>query len=301
MNLEKNRLKILITGATGFIGSHLANYFSEQGHEVHAIVRRRSNVDVLKEVRSPIKIHTHLGTIESMLRIFKKSRPCLVFHLASHYAHEHTYHELATLLDSNVIFSAQLVEAMALCNVRFLVNTGTFLQHYRTHQYNPVSLYAATKQAFEDILKWYVTSGKIRAITLTLFDVYGPGDRRNKLFSQLLRASSCHHQALRMSPGRQHLDLVHISDVVDAYAVAARNLLALRSPKHARYFISSGRTYSLRRVVELFEKKSNKKLTVIWGGKPYRPREVMKPRNMGRCLPHWKPTVELEDGIQSLM
>ena len=70
-------------------------------------------------------------------------------------------------MSSNITFGTQLVEAMVANGCYQFVNTGTSWQHYENDEYNPVNLYAATKQAFEDILRYYVETSALRVITLT--------------------------------------------------------------------------------------------------------------------------------------
>jgi hypothetical protein len=139
----------------------------------------------------------------------------------------------------------------------------------------PVNLYAATKQAFEDILSYYVDAHGLKVMTLALFDTYGPGDPRQKLVS-LLWKTALSGQELAMSPGEQLIDIVYIDDVLDAFVVAA-DLLMEQSEGHLRYGISSGQPIRLIDLAKIFEEASGLTLPISWGGRPYRPREVMKP------------------------
>ena len=100
-----------------------------------------------------------------------------------------------------------------------------------------------------------------------------------------------------LSPGEQLLDLVYIDDVVDAFLMAADRLLAGQVAKSEKYAVSTGNPLSLRQVIELFEKATGQKLSIQWGKKPYREREVMVPWSLGEKLPSWSPKVSLWDGI----
>ena len=84
------------------------------------------------------------------------------------------------------MFGAHILEAMALTSVSYFINTGTYWQHYGgSSTYSPSCFYAATKQSFQDILKYYTDSKLIKSITLKLFDTYGPNDSRAKIFTIL--------------------------------------------------------------------------------------------------------------------
>ena len=107
----------------------------------------------MDSVRDRIKIYEHDGSTEHLENIIAAANPEIVFHLASLVLAQHQEKDIVPLIQSNVQFGAQLVEAMLQNGVYQLVNTGTFWQHYENQDYNPVCLYAATKQAFETLLQ----------------------------------------------------------------------------------------------------------------------------------------------------
>lgn len=289
----------MITGATGFIGSHLTRRLVKQGWTVHLVLRHSSSVDSLEEVVEQVHIHRHDGTTENLYDIVQVAQPDVVFHLASLFLVQHKISEVEPLIKSNITFGAQLAEAMVQNGVAFLINAGTYWQHYQNEDYNPACLYAATKQAFEAVLKFYVEASSLKVITLVLFDTYGPNDPRRKLFT-LLKATAETQEPLIMSPGEQLLDLVYISDVVEAFLVAANRLLAGKVIKSEEYMVSSGNPVSLRQVVKLFEEATGQKLPVRWGERPYWKRQIMVPWNRAAGLPCWSPKVGLLDGIRHI-
>jgi nucleoside-diphosphate-sugar epimerase len=288
-------VRVLLTGATGYIGSNLARRLLRDGSKVHVIVRHDSSGNLLRDVRNEICYHVHDGTSKCMIEIVRSSGPQVVFHLASHFLAKHSPEDIELLIGSNVIFSTQLVEAMIANNVKYLINTGTSWQHYENRQYCPVNLYAATKQAFQDVLAYYIDAHGLKVCTLALFDTYGPNDPRAKVLALLWKSAQL-RQELVMSPGQQLLDLVYIDDVVSAFIAAAARYSEQRGG-HAVYGISSGRPISLVELVSIFEMATGETLNVKWGGRDYRPREVMKPWVDFDLLPNWYPTIELDVGI----
>jgi nucleoside-diphosphate-sugar epimerase len=209
----------LVTGATGFIGSHLARRLVKDGWAVHAVVRSSSKRDLIHDIEHAIHFHIYDGTIDSMQGILAESRPDTIFHLASLFLSQHQPRDITALIQSNITFGTHLVEAAVVNGCFQFINTGTSWQHYENEDYNPVNLYAATKQAFEDILKYYVEAHGVKVITLKLFDTYGPDDPRPKLMNLLKRAAET-GETLEMSPGEQLIDLVHVDDVVEAFCTA---------------------------------------------------------------------------------
>lgn len=286
----------LLTGATGFIGSHVARKLVESGWSVHVVLSTVSDVSPVAGILDRLIVHRHDGSMDGMIDIVREASPDVVFHLASLFLAQHRPEDVESLVRINVLFGAQLLEAMVKHGVRRLVNTGTSWQHYESRDYSPVNLYAATKQAFEDILRYHAEAASLRAISLKLFDSYGPGDSRPKLFT-LLRRVAEQGERFEMSPGEQLIDLVYIDDIVDCFILAAERLITDEVTCHESYAVSSGAPVRLQELVEMYGRVLGKSLPIEWGGRPYRSREVMVPWNTGQPLPGWRPKVGLEEGI----
>ena len=291
--------RALITGATGFIGRHLSRHLLATGWQVHAIFVPGSDTTPLRSPGADINLHEFSGGMDAMQSIMAAAQPDVVFHLASLFLSDHCPTDIEPLIASNLLFGTQVVEAMTLIGATALVNTGTSWQHYQGSDYSPVNLYAATKQAFETLLQYYIEARGLRVITLKLHDTYGPDDPRPKLIN-LLRKVAAGNQPLALSPGEQLLDLVHVDDVTRAFIVAAEYLLASKTAGHERYAVSSGNPLTLKRVVEECETILGGKLPIEWGGRPYRSREVMQPWQ-GPSLPGWSPGIRLNQGLMQLM
>jgi len=300
MNHEAARpQRALVTGATGYIGSNLVKRLLKDGWEVHIVLRAKSDITALPDAAKNIFRHVHNGTTNQMIDLVATARTDVVFHLASCFIAQHTSEDIENLILSNLLFSTQLVEAMAVNKVNRLINTGTSWQHHENADYLPTNLYAATKQAFEDILDYYVDACGFSVTTLALFDTYGPNDPRQKLISLLWKTARS-QQPLVMSPGNQLIDIVYITDVLDAYVLAASQQLTCKGGGHWKYGVSSGHPLKLVDLVSEFERATGIKLPITWGGRPYRPREVMVPWSKYNSIPGWLPKVQLRDGLLSI-
>jgi nucleoside-diphosphate-sugar epimerase len=297
----RNKRKVaLVTGASGFVGKHLSSHLLEAGWDVHAIIRSTSNInDLRKIVGKNLICHSYDGDINQLMTAMKNIQPTVVFHLASQFMSKHGIDDISSLISSNITFSTHLVEAMIQNGIYNLINTGTSWQHYMNDSFNPVNLYAATKQAFEDILKYYREITPIKIITLKLFDTYGPYDTRPKLF-QLLNKVAQTNDTLKMSPGDQLIDIVYIDDVIEAFLLSAHYLITFQNYE-GDYAVSSLNPIKLRDLVQTYEKLLGKTLNIEWGGLPYREREVMNPWNTGKILPGWVPKTNLEKGINQML
>lgn len=291
-------MRVLLTGATGFIGGALLDHFASKGYQVSIIVRPNSELGGLQSHLSGVKVYRYSGEYAELNSAVKESKPNVVVHVASLFLTNHGPENLSDLIESNIEFPARLLEAMVENNIKHFINTGTSWQSYGDSLYDPVNLYAATKQAFEDLAEYYIQADGVRLITLRLFDSYGPKDSRKKLFF-LLRSAVLSQVPLRMSPGLQTLDLVFISDIVDAYDRAIE--LVLRSdPGGSVFGINSNQRYTLKDIVKIYSNVVKRDLIVEWSGLDYRRREVMIPCNTYARLPNWTPKVDLMAGIEMM-
>lgn len=288
-------MRILITGVTGFVGSHLATYLSDKGHLIYGLIRKPiQDKSLLSKLN---KVSLCLFHEDSLVDLVSEIKPDIVIHLASLYLTVHYYEQIDDLIKSNITFPTKLLEAMSVNNVTKLINTGTSWQHYNSASYEPVNLYAATKQAFDDVIKYYTSAKYFSCITLKLFDTYGPDDKRGKLISLLDKLSKT-KEGLSMSAGEQIVELTHIDDVCAAYLAAIELIDEKDAGSNDCYGVSSNEKYNLRTLVEIYEKANNVNLDIKWGGRPYREREVMDLCNNLPNIPKWEAKISLSEGLK---
>ena len=300
-----NEMKILMTGITGFIGKNLAERLLNNGHEVFAIVRPTSKIDELsKNLQDNVKFFTY-DADNTVLDIVtdlcvEDNRPDVVYHLASWLlTTEHKFEDIKDLIQSNITFGTELLDAMTANNLYNFVNADTMLQHFDDAAYSPSNLYAATKQCFDDIIVYYKEARQLKCISLCIFGTYGSNDK-GRIFA-LLKKIADSGETLKMSPGGQLVDFVYIDDVVDAFILAGDYLAKNQYDYCGTYGVSSMNPIPLRSVVEIFEEVSGKKLSIEWGGRPYRQREVMITWTNFKTLPGWEAKINLREGIAKLL
>lgn len=287
-------MNILITGGTGYIGSNLARKLITLGNNVTLLMRKTSSISYLNDIVNKVNIIYYEGNIDELALNLIKYKIEIVYHLASLYITEHKANEVEPLINSNILFGAKVLEAMKIAYVNKLVNTGTSWQHYNGAEYNPTNLYSATKEAFENIIRYYNEVFSLKSITLEIYDTYGLGDKRGKLLSKL-KELSISGDTLDMSKGEQSVDLVYLDDVVEAFITAGKALEG--NIKNERYGVYSGRKVSIKELVELYQKLSGKEININFGGREYRRREVMSPNYNMRKLVKWECKTTLEEGL----
>lgn len=280
-------MRLLVTGATGFIGGRLAARAVAARHEVHALLRAGGNATRLPSGATP---HWDDGALDALLA---RLAPDAVLHLATRYQHGHAHGDIAPMLEANVTFGARLADAAARTAVRGFVTLGTGAQFAGPDHATPATLYAASKQAFETLLGTIVRASGLPAATLIVFDTFGPGDPRGKILDRMIAAARG-GTPLDLSPGDQAIDLVHVEDVVDAILAATDALAAGRLAPGGRFVLSSGEAITLRTLAARIEAALGRPVPANWGALPYRPGEIMIPWRGGEALPGWRPARRLE-------
>jgi nucleoside-diphosphate-sugar epimerase len=290
--------RALVTGITGFIGGELASRLLAEGWQVHALVRPSSDLSCLHFRDKAVFHSVDDGT--DLTAAIRDAKPDLVFHLASLYLAEHQPHQVEALVRSNILFPALIAEAMAANGVRRIINTGTAWQHFEGETYRPVNLYAATKQAAEDLFAYYADARELSVITLKLFDTFGRTDTRRKLV-QILAEAAGSGETLDMSPGQQVVDITHVDDVVSAFVLMADRLLSTDQSLQETYYVS-GQRQTVRDLAGLVSDAMGLPISANFGGRPYRSREVMQPVNpkAHEIVPGWERQKSLEQEIPKL-
>ena len=292
-------MNIFVTGSTGFIGSHLCRRLQREDHGVHVLLRHKDQVSAMR-ARG---YHPFLfdGDCQSLTSYMKTEKLDGIIHLASLFLSTHKPENIDNLIASNILLGVKMLEAASTAGIRWFLNTGTFWQHYNNEQYNPVNLYAATKEAFEVIAKYYTETSNLIFTTIKLNDTFGPGDIRPKIFNLWQKAIQSGEELL-MSPGEQVMDISYIDDIIEGYLCLIR---ALSIDEHKElnnksFAIYSNNRMTLKELASLFEKSVGKKIPVKWGARPYRPREVMSPQSQIPEVQGHENKTGITSGIKSM-
>ncbi|AEF86358.1 paratose synthase [Treponema primitia ZAS-2] len=263
-------MKILITGATGFIGSHLIVSLLENKNVIAILKRDKTDLKNLTRYLNKIQIYqlNKDNTINSAMKIFS---PDIVIHLATLYINNHRDEDIDDLITSNISFGTHVLEAMKNNNIKYILNIGTRWQHIGNKPYFPANLYAATKEAFKDILIYYESQG-IQSKTIELCDTYGNEDTRKKVMDLLITACQ-KKEILELTQGEQILDLAYVRDIT--------TFISTNIVSHVFFdnktISLSGTIIKLRDLGAIIEKKYDGVGILKWGFKPYRINEVMNP------------------------
>ena len=265
-----SKQKIILTGATGFLGSRCLHLLEK-------------DFEIL-----PFGRNTKISEIGS----FKAD---YLIHTAAKSGHKSDQQTIPEYIESNITFPSLVLEAFVRSGGKKVLNIGSYWQHKDNKLKSPNSFYASTKEAFEDIIDHYVVNENLEAISLHLFDTYGPQDRRKKILN-LVHEAALSHRPLDLSGGEQLLALTHVDDVVAAMKASLNSF----SATHQKFFVRTQEILTLKEVVELYLKVNDLKATLNWGVHPYSPRDFFQKLDVLPDLPRWKAEVKLETGLKNL-
>ena len=227
-----------------------------------------------------------------------------IIHLATYYSKQHSYEEIPSMLDTNIIFGTKLVDLAVQHNIKFFINTGTFFEYSMMH--NPISeqsdkdpynLYAATKIAMDAIVKYYAKASSTHFLTLKLATPYGYKDNQ-KLVSYLIK-SVLSDQHITLEKGEQEWDFIYVKDVANAYLKAVEFCIKTQKTQNEDVYIGTGKAYAIKDMVKLINNLSAK--TLITTEKPYNQDQIFLAYgdiSKAKNLLQWLPTYSLESGLE---
>jgi nucleoside-diphosphate-sugar epimerase len=278
---------ILVTGATGFLGSSFIKACYKE-YNIFAVIRPTSDVSKIKDLCT-------LVLIQNLEECFKNNKIDIVLHLATNFQKFSSPRDYQDLINDNISYGIKILEYMKLYNSKNIINISTFGQYgLGTEEYLPVNFYSATKQAFVDLLKYFSEKEFFSVINLICYDVYGPNDKRKKIFNILNDAINRKDSEFHMTKSEQIVHLLYIQDLIEGLKVSID--LTLQGNLF-KTFCLSNEGLRLKDAVLLFLKLSKSDLKINFGGMEYPPEVIMKPY-CGEKLPNWECKTSIEDGLR---
>ena len=309
---RKSGKKVLITGADGFIGSHLTEFLLEKGCTVRAFVYYNSFnswgwIDSFPKEKVK-RIEVFPGDIRDANRVENAMRDCdIVFHLAALIAIPFSYHSPDSYIETNIRGTLNVLQAARKLNTRKVVITSTS-EVYGTAQYVPIdekhpmqgqSPYSATKIAADRLAESFYRSFGLPVVIARPFNTYGPRQSARAIIptiiTQLLGGAKEIHLG-NISPKR---DFNYVTDVCRAFwdiAVSGNTI-------GEEINIASGIEVSIEKLAKILAGKLNRHVRIISEDERKRPEDSEVERLLGSnkkimALTGWQPEYSLEKGLE---
>jgi CDP-paratose synthetase len=286
-------MTILLSGATGFLGSYLLKSFIDNGHKVISLKRSTSNTYRIDEYLDKTIIYDIDTT--NISKIFQKYQIDIVINTVTNYGRKDT--EISSILDTNLIFGLKLLEESINYNVKAFINTDTLLDRN-------INSYSLSKGQLVDWMK-FLANKTTKIINIKIEHMYGPLDDENKFIYWLINQLKQNVKSIDLTSGIQKRDFIYINDIVNAYETIIKSIDKISN--YEEFELGSGNSIEVKKFIELIyhELLNNKTIETLlnFGAIEYRANENMnmqadieKLKNIG-----WKPTVSIENGIKKIL
>ena len=296
---------VLVTGASGFVGTALVRQLAARGSRVLCLARFSSQVPMAVQAPGIEWIRTDRhdpGTLRSLLGDFA---PAIVFNLAG-YGVRPDDRDAAAMIDGNVALLANALETVAERPPRRFIHVGSCSEYgpapvgtrlVESDAIDPISLYGAAKAGAALFGRNLAQRLGVPFVTMRPFGIYGPGEASYRLIPYLIERLR-RDQRVDLTPGEQLRDMLYIDDVVDALVSAAH---APGIEDFGCYNICSGVPVQIREVAmtvcRLLGKPAN---LLAFGARPYRadePMSIVGDPGLFHAATGWSRQVALDAGI----
>lgn len=296
---------IFVSGSTGFLGRHLTQKILDRGDFVFAVVRDELRANNLFQHENFFPVNVHGDWLNSLDNVSFDS----FYHLAAWIGSDHQHDDISDIFDANLVLGTKMLEmAKKSKQPAPFIYAQTFWQFYAgSLTPTPNSLYAASKNAFNEIVSYYKTLAGVPAAGLVIYETYGASDKRIKLLTSLANHIASIKQGsnpppLKLSDGQQEVSFSDINCIANAFLKTA-DLLSTSDGRNlpTLMFLRNPRVYSLRKTLEpLLESHSEFGEIVEWGGLKGQ-KNTIKTLVDGPSLPNWAPLQNLEKCFASMI
>lgn len=294
--------RVVVSGASGFVGANVARRLLAHGHEVHLLLRpgfRTWRVDALRD-----RVHLEsvdLAERERLARWLRDVRPHWVMHLAAHGAYP-TQTDLPLMIRTNVEGTANLLFGALEAGCEAFVNSGSSSEYgvkgrppREDALLEPNSDYAVTKASATLLCRSVARREGIHAPTLRLYSIYGPWEEPSRLWPTLIREALRGSLPELVQPDTAR-DFCWVEDAVDAYLLAARRGVE----PDGIYNVGTGRQTTVGELVDLVRRRFELEVEPAWGRYPARSWDTSSwCADPSRLLSQgWGPPLTVPEGLE---
>ena len=284
--------KVLITGGSGFLGSHLCRRLLESGAEVHASSRQSG-------VQHKEGVHwwqVDLTDLNAARALVTKVKPDVIYHLTGAVGASPARELVLPTFHSLLVSTVNLLTVVAETGCRRFILTGSLTEPQASHPEGaPGSPYAAAKWAGSAYGRMFHSLYNTPCVIVRPFMTYGPGQDSQKIIPSVTIAL-LRGEAPKLSSGRLRADWIYVDDVTEGFVKAAQ----VPGVDGATIDLGSGSLVSVRAVVEQIGEIVGSDIKPLFGALPDRPSEQVRVADASDAYARlgWKPVVSLQDGLE---
>jgi UDP-glucose 4-epimerase len=285
--------RILITGASGFIGSHLCQRLLEEQDEVHAIYRTQTP----PEDSGARWWRADLSDESAVRALFRDIRPDVIFHLASHVKGAPNLEHVLPTFRSNLQSTVNLLTLAAEQGCKRMVITGSLAEpEAENGELFPSAPYAAAKWASSGYARMFHALYKLPVVIARVFMVYGPAQQDLTKLIPYVILSILRGETPKISSGGRPVDWIYVSDVIDGFMALAEK----PGIDGGTFELGSGSMISIRDIVQQLATVVDPRAKVEFGALADRPLEPTRLAKVAESFARlgWKPKVSLQEGLE---
>jgi len=284
---------VLVTGATGFLGSHLVKGLLAEGYCVAILKRSFSKMWRIDKVLSQLESFD-LDSCNLEQVFHQLGKVFAIIHTATCYGKNGE--SPFEVFSSNTIFPLQLLEYAVKFDVDIFVNTDTYFNKGDV-PYQGLPDYSLSKRHFTDWGKQYAHHGKILFFNIKLEHIFGGCEDESKFTSYVIRNCLRNGGELSLTEGKQLRDFIYVRDVVTAYIKLLKQ--AKQSRTYQEYELGCGKAVTIREFVETVHNLTQSNAVLKFGAIPYSKDEIMfSQSNLNEMYSlGWIPKYSLHQGL----
>ncbi len=305
-------MQVLVTGAGGFIGSHLVEALLGAGYQVRALVRYNGRGDwghlQTLAASSRANLEVVLGDVTDAFLMRRLVDGCeVVFHLAALIGIPYSYHAPASYLNTNTQGTLNVLEACRVVGVRRVIVTSTS-EVYGTARYTPIdeahplqaqSPYAASKIAADKLAESYYLSFATPVVTLRPFNTYGPRQSARALIPTIITQALAGAHEIHLGNLTPRRDITFVTDTARAFILAA----TAPNIEGETIHFGNGSAWSVSEIAELCLRVVGSQAALVSDAVRQRPEKsevdlLLCNPTKAQALLKWSPSVELMTGLQ---
>lgn len=302
METNFNNQRVLITGANGFIGSHMVERMVKEKAQVSVIVRDSSDLWRLDEVKRDLDIYrTDLRNLDLVSNIVMQIKPDYIFHCGA-YGVDGRQKDFFVAAQANIFGTMNLIHSLKDIGCKKFINVGTCMEYGNKQEIiqedsllAPDSIYGSTKASASIIAHQMAVNYDIDLVTLRPFGVFGEKEGSHKFFPYII-LSILEDKQVNLTPCEQYRDYCYIENVIDGFVFAAQN----NASKNGIFNIASGEIHKLKFFVDMIYNEMQSTNSPNYGALPYRANEVWRQQpDISKIsnLLKWEPKISLKEGI----
>lgn len=297
MALRRQNQRVVISGASSFLGQRLVGTLGRDGATIATVTRQASPVPNRHAVEVGL-----LSSDDHLIERLVDFDPTAIVHMAAAGGFGAAIDELPALLAATVELGCKLLETSAnVIGTPPVIAIGSFSE--RSSEGGavfPASLYSATKAALMPFLQYYHHQRGVPAVVLQPTDIYGAGDWRHRLLD-LIVESITDGRSLDATAGEQIVSFIHVDDVCDAitHTIELAQAGVVDAASVPEFTVNGPEVGRLRDLVERAVDALGVDANLRWGARPYRDGEVMR-ADLRPLPPGWTPRIGLVDGLAEM-